>query len=73
MESFVAAVEAILDERAKHAVLLVHTVKKCANVTMLAEGGSGNLHGIPGGLHISPPRSLSCAERATSCPANLTV
>jgi hypothetical protein len=64
MESFIPSVEAILDERAKHPVLLVQTVEKRANVTVPAKGGSGNLHGIPGGLHISPPRREPRAERA---------
>ena len=44
MEGFVAPVEAVLDERAQHAVLLVVAVKEGANVTMPAECGSGDLH-----------------------------
>jgi hypothetical protein len=36
--SLVALFETILDERAKHAVLLVDAVEERANMTILAEG-----------------------------------
>jgi hypothetical protein len=36
MESPIPVVEAVLDERAKHAVVLVHAVEQRANVAILA-------------------------------------
>jgi hypothetical protein len=43
MEGLVPSLEAILDERAKDTMLLIHAVEECAHVTMLAEGALGNL------------------------------
>jgi hypothetical protein len=65
MEGSLPSVEAILDKRAKHAMVLVQAIKKRANVTVLTEGDLSNLCGSPGGTQISPPRSASCADRAT--------
>jgi hypothetical protein len=56
VERFISPLEAVLHERVKHAVLLVHAVEERANVTMLAERASRNLLGIGGGIHLSPPR-----------------
>jgi hypothetical protein len=44
--SLVALIETILDERAKHAVLLVDAVEERANMAILAEGIA------PGGIQI---------------------
>jgi hypothetical protein len=52
MEGFVPPVEAILDERAKHAVLLVDAVEERANVTTPAETTPGKLQRLPVGFHI---------------------
>ena len=51
MVNFVSPVETIRDERAKHAMLLVETIKECANMTILTESGRGKLRGLRGGLH----------------------
>jgi hypothetical protein len=45
VESFVATLEALSDERAKHPVLLVEVVEESANVTLLAENTPGASHG----------------------------
>jgi hypothetical protein len=52
MVDLVPPVETILDERAKHAVLLVDAVKERAYVTMLADSSSGGLRGVLGAPHI---------------------
>jgi hypothetical protein len=43
MVSFVPAVETVLYERAKHAMLLVDAVEERTNMTVLAEGTPGKL------------------------------
>src|SRR3981189_1674592 len=73
MKGFVAPVEAVLDERAQHAVLLVVAVKEGANVTMPAECGSGDLHRVLGGVNISPPGQAPRTERASVLPCKPTV
>jgi hypothetical protein len=45
MVGLVAPVQTVLDERAKHTVLLVNAVEERAN--MLAEGSPGKLQGAP--------------------------
>jgi hypothetical protein len=47
--SLVALIETILNEGAKHAVLLVNAVEKRANMTILAKGIPGEVRGAPGG------------------------
>jgi hypothetical protein len=65
VESFVSPVKALFDERAKHPVLLVHTVKKRANVTALAENVPGTSHGIAVCPHTSPVAATGvCQSRA---------
>jgi hypothetical protein len=59
MEGFVSLVEAILDERAKHTMLLIDAVEERTNMTMLAEGAPGKRKRMDVGLHISPPRRES--------------
>jgi hypothetical protein len=65
VESFVPPVKAVFYERAKHSVLLVHAVKKSANVTVLAENAPGTSHGIAVRSHVSPPAAtVMCQSRA---------
>jgi hypothetical protein len=61
MKSFVPPLETLLDERAKHPVLLVHAVEESANVTMLAQIASGTPHGTAVGHHVSPPPLTACS------------
>jgi hypothetical protein len=52
MESLVPLIEAILDERAKHTMLLVHAVEERANVTMLPEGAPVKVHRMVVSCHV---------------------
>jgi hypothetical protein len=52
MEGFVASVETILDERAKHSMMLVDAVEERANMTVPAESARGELRGLRGDIHI---------------------
>jgi len=66
MVSFVPLVKPILDERAKHAMLLVDAIEERTNVTMPTENTVGKLHGLGGGLHV-----LTFTQReARSSPAD---
>src|SRR4051794_20636527 len=56
MEGFVPLVEAVLDERPQHAVLLVGAVEECADMAMPAESASGKVQRIVVVFHASPPR-----------------
>jgi hypothetical protein len=67
MEGFIPLVEAFLDERAKHAVLLVGAVEERANVTMLAESAPRDLQGMPVGVHFASTQE-SNAERVAFYP-----
>jgi len=51
MERLVALIEAVLDERAKHPVLLVPAPEESANVTLPAETASGEPHGMVASCH----------------------
>src|SRR5271163_1982935 len=50
--SLVALIETILDERAKHTVLLVDAVEERANMAILTEGIPGGVRGVSGGIQI---------------------
>jgi hypothetical protein len=52
MVGSVPSLETILDERAKHAMLLVDAVEERTNMTILAESAPGKLRGLCGGVHI---------------------
>jgi hypothetical protein len=52
MKSFIAPVETIFDERAKHSVLLVGAIEESTN--MAGEIASKQRHGLTLGRHISP-------------------
>src|SRR5947209_2344255 len=65
MEGFVPPVETILNERAKHAMLLVDAVKKRTNMMILVESTRGKLRGVRCGVHISPSRIKSVLGRWT--------
>jgi predicted methyltransferase MtxX (methanogen marker protein 4) len=54
VEGLVTVVETVRDERVEHAVLLVDAVEERADVTMPADGASGNLYGMLVGFHTSP-------------------
>src|SRR6266576_2541086 len=63
--SSVAPLKAVFHERAKHLVLLVHTVEEGANMSVLAEPAAGTLHGTTVRCHISPPADTNgCQSRA---------
>ena len=52
MVSLVALIETVLDERAKHTVLLVDAVEERANVAVLTQGLPGEVRGVSGGIQI---------------------
>jgi len=52
VERLLSPVEAVFDERAKHAMLLVQTVEERAHVRMPAEGTAVELGGTVAGSHI---------------------
>jgi hypothetical protein len=52
VEGLLPPVETILDERPKHAVLLVDAVEERANMMMLAESTPGKRRGMPRARHI---------------------
>jgi hypothetical protein len=54
MESFISALEAVFEERAKHPVLLVGAVEESANVMLPAEIATGELYGMILVCHKSP-------------------
>src|SRR5205807_1659100 len=54
VDAFLGPIEALLDERAKHPVLLLDAVEESANVTFPAENATGKLHGMFVGSHTSP-------------------
>jgi hypothetical protein len=56
MKSLVAPLEPFLDERAKHPVLLVETIEKSANVTLLAKHAISHMDGTFITSHDGPPR-----------------
>jgi hypothetical protein len=53
MKSFIAPVETIFDERAKHSVLLVGVIEESTNM-LAGEIVSKQRHGLTLGRHISP-------------------
>jgi hypothetical protein len=55
MEGFVPLVEAILDERVEHTMLLISAIKERANVTMLTESAPGKRQRMVVSCHVSPP------------------
>jgi hypothetical protein len=55
MKGLVAAIEALLDEGAKHPVLLVEAIEKSANVTAFAKHAISDVDGTFVGLHGEPP------------------
>ena len=52
MESFLSQLETVLDEGAKHALLLVNVIEERTNMTTLVESISGERQRLRGGLHI---------------------
>jgi hypothetical protein len=52
MVSLIPAGETVLDEGAKHAMLLVEAVKERTDMTMLAENTLGRSHRIRGSFHL---------------------
>jgi hypothetical protein len=55
VESLIALVEAVLDERVQHAVLLVDAVEERANMTKRGESVRRNPQRIVLGFHTLPP------------------
>ena len=51
MKGFVTVVENVLDERAKHAIMLIEAVEECTDMAILAEGALSALRGLRGGIH----------------------
>jgi hypothetical protein len=74
--SFVPALKALLDERAKHPVLLVRAVEESANMTVLAENAPGASHGTAVRRHFDLlPRTQpwpSLVERTACLEVELT-
>src|ERR1700738_3958566 len=62
MVRLVSPVEALLDERAKHVVLLVDAVEERTNVTSRVENTPGKRGKLFGGHHIFTSTSRSPAE-----------
>src|SRR2546421_5613498 len=56
MKGSFTAVEAILDERAKHPSLLLGAVEERADMTLSAQRTPGKLYGLMLGSHVSPHR-----------------
>jgi hypothetical protein len=54
VERFVPSVEAIRDERAKHAVVLVHAVEERTHVAVFTEAIPGHPQERVAGVHVSP-------------------
>src|SRR4051812_9610392 len=62
--TFFSPVESILDERAKHPIVLVEAVEERTNMTLLPKSTLGKLRGLRGDLHILNLH----AERAAFSP-----
>jgi hypothetical protein len=56
MKSLFAPLEPLFDERAKYSVLLVETIEKSANVTLLAKHAVSDMDGTFIACHDGPPR-----------------
>jgi hypothetical protein len=61
MKSFIAPLETIFDERAKHSVLLVDTIEKSTNMPIPGEIASCQPHSLTVERHTSPPM-YRCSE-----------
>jgi hypothetical protein len=55
MKSFLAPLEPLFDERAKHLVLLVEAIEKSANVTLFAKHAISYVYGTFIASHGGPP------------------
>lgn len=59
VDGFVAALEAVLNERQQHAILFLITVEKRAHMTDISELGAGERNRGCGALHVrSSPHNL---------------
>src|SRR5260221_5809183 len=67
VKGLVPVLEAFLDERAKHPVLLVEVVEESTNMTVLAETAAGTLHGTAVRCHVSPPAATGRVSEPSEC------